>query len=77
VIEELRQVLGCVGLDSLPNLVTQIGQLSIEVSAGAGRLLVVAVASDVVGGFVHEVRYLVGVNETATTFPGRQIGDSI
>ena len=77
MIEKLGQVLGRVSLNSLPNLATQIGQLSIEVITGAGSGGVIAVAGDVRGSFVHEVRALVGVNEAAATFPGCQIDDSI
>ena len=42
-------------LDFLPNLVAQIGQFGIEVIARAGSSGVIAVASDIIGGFVHEV----------------------
>ena len=63
--------MGGVILDSLPNLVAQIGQFSIEVIARAGRLVVIAVAGDIWGSFVHEVRTLVGIEQAAVTFPGR------
>jgi len=77
VIEELSQVLRGVIHDFLPNLAAQIGYLGMEVIARAGRLVVVAVASDVVGDFVHEVRASVGINEAAATFPSGQIADRI